>query len=818
MYELFQTALGRDEKNCLSEFILELSAAGKDYLLRNEILHTFNEYCQKSQKPPYFYHSSSIGRLIHNTHEIILEQKGTWFVVRPKIASQEIWRLKADCSRFEEMTPQKWLDVSDGLVNRHQPHILEIDFQPFSEKSTRINDPRNIGQGLAFLNRYLCEQLSNDTNHWLEILFQALYELTYDKKPLLISDGAKPRSAGNSISSGIDLSQQVKRALKFLDERPPEEPYANFRSELQQLGFEPGWGNTCGRISETLELLEQLIDSPQPAILEAFVARVPAIFRVVLVSIHGWVGQQDVLGRDETLGQVIYVLEQARSLENKLQEQIKLAGLDLLGIKPHVIILTRLIPNCEGTECNLKLEKVQDTENAWILRVPFREFNPDITNNWISKYEIWPYLETFAMDAEKELLAQFQGCPNLIVGNYSDGNLVASLLSRSLQITQCNIAHSLEKPKHLFSNLYWQDLEDHYHFSAQFTADLISMNAADFIITSSYQEIVGTPDTIGQYESYKCFTMPQLYHVVDGIDLFSPKFNMVPPGVSENVFFPCSEKYRRDGEFTRKIHNLIFNCTQKEILGHLDSPDKRPILAVAPITFIKNLTGLAECFGKNQLLQEHSNLIFLTSKLYPYEAKKPEEAAEIQRFHDIINQYNLHGKIRCIGMRLPSRDLGEAYRVIADARGIYVHFARFEAFGRSILEAMISGLPTFVTKFGGALEIIDELENGFHINPTDLEGTAQKILHFITKCDSQPQHWEEVSQAMIQRIMNKYNWQLNTSQVLLLAKIFSFWNFALPENNAAKHRYIEMLFYLIFKPRAEKVLEQHMQYYVAIKS
>ncbi|MFN9942308.1 MAG: sucrose synthase, partial [bacterium] len=215
--------------------------------------------------------------------------------------------------------------------------------------------------------------------------------------------------------------------------------------------------------------------------------------------IHGWVAQEDVLGREETLGQVIYVLEQARSLENKLQEEIKLAGLDCLGIKPHVIILTRLIPNCQGTFCDLRLEKVNNTENAWILRVPFTNSDSEITNNWISKFEIWSYLEKFAQDAEKELLEQFQGKPNLIIGNYSDGNLVAFILARSLKVTQCNIAHSLEKPKNLFSNLYWQELEEKYHFSAQFTADLISMNAADFIIASTYQEIVGTPDTMGQY-------------------------------------------------------------------------------------------------------------------------------------------------------------------------------------------------------------------------------------------------------------------------------------------------------------------------------
>ncbi len=812
------TCLDADEKITLCQLILQLSATNKRYFLRNEILHIFADYCQRKLKPAYFYYSSSVGRLIHNTHEMILEPEGTWFVLRPRIANQEVWRLQADCSGFEPMTPQAWLDVSDRLVNRYQPHILEIDFQPFYPKSTRITDPRNIGQGLAFLNRYLCDQLLTDSNYWLELLFQALYQLTYDQKPLLISDRASAAAKAGHISGGIHLKQQIKQALKFLEQLPPEEPYANFRPHLQELGFEPGWGNTAGRISETLELLEQLIHSPQPAILEAFVARIPAIFRVVLISIHGWVAQQDVLGRDETLGQVIYVLEQARSLENKLQTELKLAGLDVLGIQPHIIILTRLIPNCEGTECNLRLEKIEHTANAWILRVPFGEFNPEITNSWISKYDIWPYLEQFARDAEKELLCQFQGCPDLIVGNYSDGNLVASLLSQSLKVTQCNIAHTLEKPKHLFSNLYWQDLEEHYHFSAQFTADLISMNAADFIITSSYQEIVGTPDTIGQYESYKCFTMPQLYHVIDGIDLFSPKFNMVPPGVSENIFFPYSHKHSRDIEFTNQVHDLLFTRQHPQILGHLHNPNKRPILNVAPITSVKNLTGLAECFGKTPALREHCNLILITSKLYATEATNPREAEEIQKLHDIINQYELHGHIRCIGMRLPNRELGEAYRVIADTQGIYVHFARFESFGRSILEAMVSGLPTFVTKFGGAVEVIEEQQNGFHINPTDEKETTERILSFIEKCDTQPQLWEEVSQTMSQRILNKYNWQINNSQMLLLAKIFRFWNFAAPDNNAAKHRYIEALFHLIFKPRAEIILEQHMQNSLFVKN
>ncbi|MHC5766884.1 MAG: sucrose synthase [Nostoc sp.] len=800
MYELVQALSNGDEKTALHQLIYALSASGKHYFLRNEILQAFADYCHQSQKPAYFYYSSSVGKLIQYTHEIILEEENTWFVIRPKIANQEVWQLTADFSRFEQMTPQALLDVRDRLVNRYQPHILEIDLHPFYESSPRIDDARNIGQGLAFLNRYLCSQLLTNPQYWVEMLFKALHGLQCNGIRLLLSD---------RIPSGIQLAKQIKLALKLLSERSPDEPYEKFSFNLQELGFEPGWGNTAARVSETLELLDRLIYSPEPGILETFVARVPAVFRVVLVSVHGWVGQEDVLGRDETLGQVIYVLEQARSLENELREQIKLAGLDQLGIKPHLIILTRLIPNCEGTFCNLPLEKVQDTENAWILRVPFGEFNPEITNNWISKFEIWPYLEQFAVDAERELLAHFKGKPNLVVGNYSDGNLVAFLLSRRMKVTQCNIAHSLEKPKYLFSNLYWQDLEDKYHFSAQFTADLISMNAADFIITSSYQEIVGTPDTIGQYESYKWFTMPQLYHVVDGIDLFSPKFNLVPPGVNENLFFPYSQKEKRDSNLCTQVHDLLFSREDSQIIGQLDRPNKRAIFAVDTVTSINNLTGLAECFGKSQALQEHCNLILLTSKLRPDEATNPEEAKEIQKLHDIIDQYHLYGKIRWVGMRIPSRELGEAYRVVADSQGIYIHFAHFESFGRSILEAMISGLPTFTTQFGGSLEILENQENEFNVNPTDLEGTTTKILDFLAKCDARAEYWQEVSEWMSQRIHHKYNWHLHSNQLLLLAKMFSFWNFVAPENNEARDRYMETLFHLIYKPRVEKILEKH---------
>lgn len=200
------------------------------------------------------------------------------------------------------------------------------------------------------------------------------------------------------------------------------------------------------------------------------------------------------------------------------------------------------------------------------------------------------------------------------------------------------------------ADIHWQRLEEKYHFSCQFTADLIAMNHADFIVTSTYQvswwvggceagavcnrgvysrqgshqqwggftagegcgdvwgvlpscaealcvlppplqEIAGHEEMVGQYESYKSFTMPHLYRVVEvrsclpvlpalphclhshaastraksllhafcpaclprlprfllqGIDIYSPKFNIVSPGADLDIYFPFREVRKGD--------------------------------------------------------------------------------------------------------------------------------------------------------------------------------------------------------------------------------------------------------------------------------
>ena len=805
MSELIQAVLDHPvERTDLRQFMAQLRNSEQRYLLHNDILTAFADYCSDHNKGDNFATGSALTRLIDYTQEVILERESICMIIRPKIGHEEVYRVLENLA-VEEMSVQEILDLRDRFVNHFHPEegdVLEIDLLPFYDYSPRIRDPKNIGKGVEFLNRYLSSKLFQDPMRWLEVLYQFLSLHRHNSTQLLINE---------RINSQQKLSDQVKHAIDFVGRKPDDEPFNRFRFEFQDLGFEPGWGNTAGRVRETLELLDHLLDSPDHQALEAFISRIPMIFKVVLTSVHGWFGQEGVLGRPDTGGQVVYVLDQARSIEKQLQEEIELAGLDVQAAHPKVIILSRLIPNSDGTTCNQRLEKVYGTQNAWILRVPFRELNPNYTQNWISRFEIWPYLETYAIDAERELLAEMQGKPDLIIGNYTDGNLVAFLLARRLKVTQCNVAHALEKSKYLFSNLYWQDLENQYHFSLQFTADLLAMNAANFIISSTYQEIAGTTTSVGQYESYRRFTMPELYHVVNGVDLFSPKFNVVPPGVDVQTYFPYSRDDRLEGD-RQRLDELIFTLDDPaQAYGKLKDPDKRPLFSMARLDRIKNLTGLAECFGQSKELQERCNLILIAGKLRAEDSSDREERAEMEKLYRIIEEYGIYDNIRWLGIRLPKSDSGEVYRVIADREGVFVQPALFEAFGLTILEAMISGLPTFGTRFGGPLEIIQDKHNGFYINPTHQPEMAEVILEFLSKCDQDPGYWKTISDRAIDRVYSTYTWKIHSSKLMSLAKIYGFWNYSSKENREDMLRYIEMIFYLLYRPGAKRLLEQHMQ-------
>jgi sucrose synthase len=271
--------------------------------------------------------------------------------------------------------------------------------------------------------------------------------------------------------------------------------------------------------------------------------------------------------------------------------------------------------------------------------------------------------------------------------------------------------------------------------------------------------------------------MPKLYHVIDGVELFSPKFNVVFPGVDESIFFPYTKTADRIDTTRRRLEDLVFTADDPaKVSGRLDDPSLPPMFTMARLDRIKILTGLAECFGKSERLRRLCNLIIVAGRLQADASNDEEEKQQIERLRAIIDAYDLHGKIRWLGVRLSKADSGELYRVIADHRGIFVQPALFEAFGLTVLEAMISGLPTFATRFGGPLEIITDNVNGFWINPTDYESTAATIAEFLETCKKDQRHWDAISKRAVERAYSPYTWRIHTERLLSLAKMYGFWN------------------------------------------
>jgi sucrose synthase len=174
-----------------------------------------------------------------------------------------------------------------------------------------------------------------------------------------------------------------------------------------------------------------------------------------------------------------------------------------------------------------------------------------------------------------------------------DHHLLAPTKFDNLVHQQGTIAHALEKTKYEDSDVKWREMDHKYHFSCQFTADMIAMNTSDFIIASTYQEIAGrlvsclhscianlikflsscdlpanvaqlssskfcnSKEKPGQYESHYAFTMPGLCRFATGINVFDPKFNIAAPGADQSVYFPFTLKQKRLTHLHPQIDGLV---------------------------------------------------------------------------------------------------------------------------------------------------------------------------------------------------------------------------------------------------------------------
>ncbi|XP_031391459.1 sucrose synthase 5-like isoform X1 [Punica granatum] len=771
-------------RRCFAQYMEKGKRVMKLHHLMDEMEKVIEDKSERDQVL-----GSDLGFIVCYTQEAIVVPPHIIFAIRRNPGYWEFTKVRSDDLAAEHINVADYLKYKEMIYDEEwakDENALEVDFGAFDFLTPHMTLSSSIGNGVDFISKFLSSKLSRGDDS-AQPLVDFLAKLNFQGEDLMINDTLNNTS---KLQSALIIAEASLSAL------PNDTPYQKFEMRFKEWGFEKGWGDTAERVMETVRSLSEVLQAPDPDNLEKFFSKIPMIFNIVIFSPHGYFGQSDVLGLPDTGGQVVYILDQVKALEEELLLRGKQQG---INVKPQILVVTRLIPDAKGTNCNQEVEPINGTKYSKILRMPFRTEN-GVLRQWVSRFDIYPYLENFVQDATAKILDHMEGKPDLIIGNYTDGNLVASLMASKLGITQGTIAHALEKTKYEDSDLKWKELEPKYHFSCQFMADTIAMNATDFIITSTYQEIAGSKDRPGQYESHAAFTLPGLCRVVSGINVFDPKFNIASPGADQSVYFPYYEKERRFKQFYSAIDELLYNKTEnEEHIGYLADKKKPIIFSMARVDVVKNLTGLTEWYGKNPRLRNLVNLVIVGGFFDPNKSKDREEMAEIKKMHALIETYQLKGQFRWIAAQTDRQRNGELYRCIADTKGAFVQPALYEAFGLTVIEAMNCGLPTFATNQGGPAEIIMDGVSGFHVDPTNGDESSNKIADFFEKCSLDSEYWNKYSTEGLKRINECYTWKIYANKVLNMGCIYSFWRQLNKDQKLAKQRYIQMLYNLQFR-------------------
>lgn len=775
-------------------FCLTLRASGDTFFLADQIHRRLESFLV--EEPQNGAPTRALRRMLRGCGEIMFDGETAYAVLRPGVGLKKIVRVHPASEQIESVERGDYLHIRDAFVQGHEEASkrgLVLDFSPYFREFPKVDEPSEMGEGVSFLCRRLSAQLQQEPAIFRRSLLDFLRNRQLGGVPILVD---------SHMDSPERLVKAIGETRALLDDVEPDAGLSETLGILRAHGLEAGWGRTAKEIGSNLDLLAQVLNSSSPSRLETFLERLPLIQTVLMVSPHGWFAQEGVLGKPDTGGQVTYVLDQARALEHYLREQFEACGLE--GV-PQVLILTRLIPDSEGTTCNVRREKVFGSQNVWIVRAPFRNEKGDPVPHWISRFHVWPYLEQYAEDSKSVVSEELRGTPDLIIGHYTDGNLVAHRLAEDWGCTHGACVHALEKTKYLFSDLHWQDMESDYNFSIHFTADLLGYNSADFIVSSSYREVGGSATEMGMIESYELFSMPGLYRVQSGFDPRLARHNIVPPGASEEHFFPNQATERRVSAITQSLSKRYLDAEPSEgSIGKLNNPDLPPIFTMARMDRIKNIPGLVEAYGRSETLRAKANLLLISSVNDPSQSKDHEEIEEIRRTLELIESFSLWGSIRWAAARLDKVETGEIYRVVADRKGVFAQPALMETFGLTVVEAMACGLPVVVTCFGGPAEIVIPGKSGEVKAPNNHQEFAAALESIV----SDENRWNQYAKEGIQRINEAFTWVSHARKLLRLANVHSYWNHVDVMNRQALDRYIHTIYHTLYRPRAKALVEE----------
>ncbi|MCF7887458.1 MAG: glycosyltransferase, partial [Candidatus Omnitrophica bacterium] len=658
-------------------------------------------------------------------NEAEARQKTIEYLIEHNLLESHIEFLKSN--NLDIVADSDWLKSLQESQNQNK--TIEMD-EPLAGEV----EEGNIGEGFGVVKDYLSKEEQKPQ------AITAALQLINEKNLIsdqLIKDRAKINEVATEI---IEFLQDNKRI-----------GLSQLNNYLETKGLYPGWGNTANKVITRLEGLLNLLKNGDLSVLK----ELPLVRSVIMTSVHGWFAQDKVLGRPDTGGQVVYVLGQASAMGWELKKKLLESGIE---DDPQVIVLTRLIQESDGTTCDQPIEHVRGAPKfVNILRVPFRG-----TANWISRYKIWPYIDTFIDDADKSirdyLSEKSLNLPDVVMGNYSDGNLVATVLAQRYQALQQGMSHALELPSFFKGKVSsdkstWEKLHKQYYLPLMVLSDLIYAKSADISFANSSNDIE-------EFAAYGDFTIPGYFKLLGRVNPKNAKFNENAPGTNLDLF--THESSPKDAPAIKEFEEKIFK--------QLDNPSKPAILTLARLERKKNLLGLVEAYANDFSLQEAANLILICTKPGT-EGASPEEEKLGRKIESIIKENELEGKVSWGDPITDQKKVAVIYRMVSEIKGVFVQPALTESFGLTVIEAAASGLPVVATKNGGPEKILKLLygNNDHNFNPTDTDDIALKIKEVLGSLEL----WQKLYQQGIENVGKKYSWERHVNDALEMFAYYS---------------------------------------------
>ncbi|MEZ5386384.1 MAG: HAD-IIB family hydrolase [Prosthecobacter sp.] len=450
--------------------------------------------------------------------------------------------------------------------------------------------------------------------------------------------------------------------------------------------------------------------------------------RIQLHSLHGLFRGSDVeIGRDaDNGGQIVYVLELAKALSER--EDVS-----------HVDLFTRRMDDpTVGPDYNVAVEHVSPKFD--IRRIPFGG------KKYLPKEKLWTHLDEYVANALAHI-KQEKVIPDWIHGHYADAGYAAAELSSVLNVPFCQTGHSLGKPKLrklLDSGMSEEEAHAKFRFDKRFAAEDVTLVNAEFIITSTSQEI-------STYEVYESFERAE--------------FHVIPPGIDFERYFP----YYQDlvaphdipvGRMRAKI------AARESLQNFLSQPDKPFILALCRPDAKKNIDGLLHAYGTDKQLQALANLVIFAGIRSDIERMPEGERQVLTELLLLMDRYNLYGKLAIPKRHDVESEVPEIYRLCAERKGVFINIALTEPFGLTILEATASGCPVVATQDGGPAEILPKCQNGSLVPPTDTAAIQAALRELLVD----PENWNTLSHRGIENIQKHYSWRSHVARYIELVK------------------------------------------------